>query len=132
METPLLVMKHAYPEPLRQFIMLSILIAFVATLVGCRTMRDSWQPVSVPAGNAWFNEGWQQTAFDLNGDGRIDRLRQWIGSGTARELHDNDFDGWFDDLIDLSYEREEKRSHQRLEAPAVPITGSSGAFQIPR
>ncbi len=40
--------------------------------------------------------------IDTNGDGRIDRLRQWIGSGTARELHDTDCDGWFDDLVFLS------------------------------
>ncbi len=80
---------------------------------------------------AWHNARWQETAFDRNDDGRVDRLRFWIGSGAARELHDNDFDGWFDDLVFLSYEREGKRRPMHIEAPAVPSTGGSGAFQTP-
>jgi hypothetical protein len=55
-----------------------------------------------------------------------------MGSGTARELHDNDLDGWFDDLVFLVYEQEQGRSHVRVQAPVVPITGSSGAFELPR
>src|SRR5262245_41720728 len=125
-------MKNDHPKWPGRFKMLSTLIAFAVMLSGCHTWRDSWQPSSVPTGKAWHNERWQQTAFDMNGDGRIDRLRQWMGSGAARELHDNDFDGWFDDLVFLSYEQERTRSHQRIEAPAVPITGSSGAFQVPQ
>ena len=112
--------------------MRSALVASAAVLDGCHTYRDSWQPVAVPSGKAWHNESCQQTAFDSNGDGRIDRLRFWIGSGTARELHDNDLDGWFDDLVFLSYERERERSHRRVQAPVVPITGGSGAFEGPQ
>ena len=108
------------------------LIAFIAVFSGCRTWRDSWQPVPVSTGKAWHNESCQQTVFDTNGDGRVDRLRQWIGSGTARELHDNDLDGWFDDLVFLGYERESERRHLHVEAPVVPATGSSGSFEIPR
>lgn len=110
----------------------SALLAFAVVLGGCHTYRDSWQPVPVPTGKAWHNENCQQTAFDRNGDGRIDRLRFWMGSGTARELHDNDLDGWFDDLVFLVYEQEQGRSHVRVQAPVVPITGSSGAFELPR
>jgi hypothetical protein len=40
---------------------------------------------------------------------RTDRLRDWIGSGLAEELYDNDLDGWFDDLISLGYEHETER-----------------------
>jgi hypothetical protein len=116
----------------QRFLMLSALIAFAAMLGGCHTWQDSWQPVSAPKGQAWFNEKWQQTAFDNNGDGRVDRLRQWMGSGAARELHDTNFDGWFDNLVYLSYEREGPTTQQRIEAPAVPITGSSGTFDVPR
>jgi len=112
--------------------MRTTLVAFAVVLGGCRTYQDSWQPVRVPTGKAWHNENYQQTAFDSNGDGRIDRLRFWTGSGTARELHDNNLDGWFDDLVFLSYEREQKRSPQRVQAPVAPITGGSGAFPLPR
>ena len=109
----------------------SVRIAIAALLVGCRTWPDSWQERPVATGKAWFNESCQQTAFDTNGDGKIDVLRFWIGSGAARELHDNDLDGWFDDLVYLSYEKERGRVHQHVEAPAVPVTGSSGAFKRP-
>ena len=111
--------------------MRSALLAFATVLTGCHTYRDSWQPVPSPTGKAWHNESCQQTAFDRNKDGRIDRLRFWIGSGAAMELHDNDLDGWFDDLVFLANDRERERSPRRVQAPAVPVTGASGAFQRP-
>ena len=125
-------MKNSHPKLPRRFMIHSTFVAFAAVLGGCHTWRDSWEPMPVSTGKAWFNERFQQTAFDTNGDGRIDRLREWIGSGTARELHDNDLDGWFDDLVFLAYEREGERRHLHLEAPVVPMTGSSGAFEVPR
>jgi hypothetical protein len=125
-------MKDVHLKPLRRFMTAGILIMFAAAFAGCRTWQDSWQPMTVPAGKAWFNERFQQTAFDTNGDGRIDRLRDWMGSGIAKEWHDNDFDGWFDDLIFLGYERESKREHLHLEAPVVPTTGSSGFIELPQ
>src|SRR4051812_46744485 len=125
-------MKDVHLKSLRRIMTRSILITFAVAFAGCRTWQDSWQPMPVSTGKAWFNERFQQTAFDTNGDGRIDRLRQWIGSGTAQEWHDNDLDGWFDDLIFLGDERESERRHLHLEAPVVPVTGSSGAFELPR
>jgi hypothetical protein len=109
----------------------AILTVLTAFLVGCRTYTDSWQPAPIPTGNAWHNEHFQQTAFDTNSDGRIDRLRFWSGSGSARELQDRNQDGWFDDTVFLAYERESKRIHMRARAPLVPATGSTGAFPFP-
>jgi hypothetical protein len=125
-------MHTGHPKPILRFIWCGAFLAVAALFGGCRTYPDSWQPLSVQTGKAWHNAACQQTAFDINGDGRIDRLRQWIGSGTARELHDDDRDGSFDYLVYLSYEREGERRPKRLEAPAVPVVGSSGAFNVPR
>jgi hypothetical protein len=129
---PTLLSSPANAKPMLRFMRFLTLVAFAAILSGCRTYPDSWQTVSVQTGKAWHNAACQQTAFDTNGDGRIDRLRQWIGSGTARELHDTDRDGWFDDLVFLTYEREVERRPERLKALAVPVTGNSGAFELPR
>jgi len=125
-------MKDMHSKSLRRAIARVTLIAFAAVLAGCQTWQDSWQPMPVSNGKAWFNQRFQQTAFDTNEDGKIDRLREWIGSGFAEELHDNDLDGWFDDRIVLVNGRESERRHLHLEASVVPITGSSGRFELPR
>jgi len=111
--------------------MRSSLVAIAVVFVGCRTWQDSWQPVPTTTGKAWHNDKFQQTAFDTNGDGRIDRLRFWRGSGFAQELHDNDFDGWFDELVSLTYEEERSRKPERILAPDVPVTGSKGPYDRP-
>jgi hypothetical protein len=101
-------------------------------LAGCHTWPDAWQPIQVPQGVAWHNAAFQQTAFDSDANGRIDRLRFWIGSGLAEELIDDDLDGWFDRQLVTVYgkDREQKKIHQ--EAPAVPATYAAGGFDRPR
>ena len=103
-------------------------------LVGCQSHSwpDRWQPIQVSKGVAWHNPAFQQTAYDVDADGRVDRLRFWIGSGLAEELIDDDLDGWFDTHHFSAYgkERELKRIHE--SAPAVPVTNSLGAFDNPR
>jgi hypothetical protein len=125
-------MKHIHLKLLRRFMTRVIIVTFAAAFAGCHTWRDSWQPIQVSTGKAWFNKRYQQTAFDTNGDGRLDRIRDWVGSGVAKELHDNDLDGWFDDLVILGNERESERRPLHVKAPEAPVSGSSGAFEMPR
>ncbi|MDX2109088.1 MAG: hypothetical protein SFY80_02490 [Verrucomicrobiota bacterium] len=85
----------------------------------------------MPTGFAWHNPSSQQTAFDVDADGRIDRLRFWIGSGSAEELIDDDLDGWFDRHVSIVYGKERDRKKIHSEALEVPVTGGSGAFPRP-
>ena len=128
----LLTMKNSLKQASWTFGAYAMLGLLITLLSGCRTYTDSWQPAVVPTGKAWHNERFQQTAIDANSDGRIDRLRFWIGSGAARELHDRDQDGWFDDSVWLAYERERERTPLRTRAPLIPTTGGTGAFPFPR
>jgi hypothetical protein len=52
-------------------------------------------PVKLPRGG---EIQWNGTIgfWDRNGDGKPDRLRQYFGSGYAREYFDDDFDGIWD------------------------------------
>jgi hypothetical protein len=123
-----------YMKSLQQTVRTLLLLCLVSLHCGCRTRTwtDSWQPEPVPEGSAWHNSKFQQTAIDVNSDGRVDRLRFWRGSGTASELHDTNRDGWFDELVHLSYERERERLPYRSRVPSVPVTGSTGSFPYPQ
>ncbi len=103
-------------------------------LTGChgRTLVDAWEPLPAPAGLAWHNEACQQTAFDRDSDGRVDRLRFWIGSGLAEELIDNDLDGWFDTHLFIVYGKDGDRKPIHQAVPAVPVTHAPGSFERPR
>lgn len=108
------------------------LSAALFSLSGCagRGWVDAWKPIPAPQGKAWHNAACQQTVFDTNGDGRVDRLRFWIGSGLAEEFIDEDRDGWFDTHLKLAYEKGERR-RIRSKAPAVPITDAAGSYARP-
>jgi len=110
------------------------LSAILCCLIGCHShiWRDAWQPIPVPKGLAWHNEAFQETAYDTDSDGRIDRLRFWMGSGTAEELIDEDLDGWFDIHIVIVYGKDRERTKVHAQAPAVPVTNAAGAFERPR
>lgn len=88
--------------------------------------------MQVPSGSAWRNEAFQQTVFDADSNGRIDRLRFWMGSGVAEELIDDDRDGWFDTHLVTVYGKETGRKKIHKEAPVVPVVNSTGAFDRPR
>ena len=110
-----------------------ILVLLIAVISGCgsHTYSPSWQQFAIPKGSAWHNEGNQQTAYDTNSDGRIDRLRYWRGSGIARELHDQNNDGWFDTRIVIVYGSERTRNIVKVRAPLVPKAGTNTSFVIP-
>jgi hypothetical protein len=102
-------------------------------ITGCHSPRlDAWHPISVPKGLAWHNEACQQTAFDIDADGRIDRLRFWGGSGLAEELLDDDLNGWFDSYLVIVYGKDRERKQIHTQAPATPATNAAGAFERPR
>ena len=105
----------------------------IATLAGCgsHTYYPYWKQFPVKKGVACHNEGSQQTAFDNNSDGRIDRLRYWRGSGIARELLDRNNDGWFDTLVVIVYDNERSRTDIRIRAPHFPKEGTNMSFDIP-
>lgn len=104
------------------------------SLIGCHghRWRDAWQPKPVPKGLAWHNEAYQQTAYDINSDGRIDRLRFWIGSGLAEEFIDDDLDGWFDTHLVIVYGEDRERKQLHTQAPVAPVTNAAGAFERPK
>lgn len=110
------------------------LAALLFWVTGCRshTWIDSWQTVSAQKGLAWHNAAHQQTAFDIDADGRIDRLRFWTGSGLAEELIDEDLDGWFDGHVVIVYGNNREREPIHIQAPAVPAANAAGAFERPR
>jgi len=114
-----------------QTLMQAGILAILAGLLSCdQAWEDSWKPTPIPNGMAWHNEACQQTAFDTNKDGRVDRLRFWRGSGTAREQNDRNLDGWFDELVELVYEKERDRHSIHVRAPENPKTGSPGSFDL--
>ncbi|MGC4071595.1 MAG: hypothetical protein QM760_03625 [Nibricoccus sp.] len=103
-------------------------------LTGCQsyTTHDAWRPIQIPKGLAWHNEACAQTAFDTNADGRVDRLRFWIGSGLAEEFIDDDLDGWFDRQVASVYGKDGDPKQIHREAPAAPVTNAAGSFERPR
>jgi hypothetical protein len=109
------------------------LLVILIWVAGCqsRTQLDAWQPTSVPKGLAWHNAAYQQTAFDIDADGRIDRLRFWGGSGVADELIDTDLDGWFDSHLIIVYGKDREKKEIHTQASAVPVTNAAGAFERP-
>lgn len=115
-------------------IIIGVILAVSVSLIGChsRAWVDSWRPVPVKEGMAWHNEAYQQTVFDVNSDGRIDRLRFWVGSGLAEEFMDDDLDGWIDSYVSIVYGESGERTHVLAEAPNVPVTNSTGAFKRPK
>ena len=54
-------------------------------------------PVILPKGGK-AHWGGKFTYWDRNGDGKADRLRDYWGSGYAREYFDDDFDGSWDGM----------------------------------
>lgn len=117
-----------------QIISITLCLAVVLLgLIGChsRTWVDAWRPTPILKGLAWHNEACQQTAYDIDSDGRIDRLRFWFGSGLAEELIDGDFDGWFDSHVVIVYGKDRERKQIHTQAPAVPVTNTPGAFKRP-
>lgn len=109
---------------------LPLAIAAILSSCGSHEYAPTWQPFAIQKGKAWHNEGWQQTAYDSDSDGRIDRLRYWRGSGIARELHDQDHDGWFEIRLVIVQRNERIRSKIRIKAPLVPKTGTNQEFAI--
>jgi hypothetical protein len=118
---------------LKKLFVNSVSVVFLC-LAGCQghAWRDAWHPIQVSKGLAWHNEAFQQTAFDTDANGRIDRLRFWIGSGMAEELIDDDLDGWFDSHLVIVYGKDGERKKIHKEAPVVPVTNAAGAFDRPR
>ena len=114
-------------------IAIGVLLTASVSLIGCRSRAwvDSWQPIPTREGMAWHNEAYQQTVFDVNSDGRVDRLRFWVGSGLAEEFIDDDLDGWIDSYVAIAYGESGKRTKVRAEAPNAPVTNSTGAFKRP-
>ena len=49
----------------------------------------------------------------------------------ARELHDQNYDGWFDTRIVIVYGSERIRSVVKVRAPLVPKAGTNTSFDIP-
>jgi hypothetical protein len=115
---------------MRRLYILVLLLPLVSSC-GSHTYSPSWQSFAITKGIAWHNEGNQQTAYDTNSDGRIDRLRYWRGSGIARELHDQNNDGWFDTRIVIVYGTERIRNVVKVRAPHVPKAGTNTSFDIP-
>ncbi len=111
----------------------ALILPALFCLVGCQSHSwpDAWQTLKVTKGVAWHNPAHQQTAFDYDANGRVDRLRFWIGSGLAEELIDEDLDGWFDIHLSIIYEKEPERKRIHLPTPSVPVTDGSGAFSRP-
>jgi hypothetical protein len=108
-------------------------LAALLSLVGCQSHSwpDVWRSITTPKGVAWHNPAHQQTAFDVDSNGRVDRLRFWIGSGLAEELIDEDLDGWFDIHLSIVYGNERERKKVHAPTPSVPVTDGSGAFPRP-
>ncbi|CAM2768366.1 hypothetical protein [Rariglobus hedericola] len=125
----------AFSKKMKNRVSVALSIAVILFCVtGCNshTWVDVWQPISVPKGLAWHNAAYQQTAFDIDSDGRIDRLRFWIGSGLAEELMDTDLDGWFDSHVVSAYGKDREQKQIHTQAPAVPVANAAGAFERPR
>ncbi len=111
----------------------TLILPALLSLAGCQSHSwpDAWQTLKVTKGVAWHNPAHQQTAFDYDANGRVDRLRFWIGSGLAEELIDEDLDGLFDIHLSIVYEKERERKRIHLPTPSVPETDGSGAFSLP-
>jgi len=120
---------------MRLHCVLILICPFLAMLLasGCstKTTDDRWRVEPVAVGKAWHHPMVQQTAFDADQDGRVDRLRHYIGSGLAMEQWDTDKDGMFDVLVTISYDKERGRTPQKAPAPVVPKAGNAGAFPKP-
>lgn len=111
---------------------LLIVLTPILFLASCASDPYSpyWKSFAFQQGVALHHEGFQQTAYDTNSDGRMDRLRYWRGSGIARELHDNNKDGWFDTRVIIVYGEERSRNHLRIRAPFMPKHGTDKDFNF--
>ena len=69
----------------------------VVVIASCGPQPPEPTPVKLPRGG---RVQWEQclSFWDRNGDGKADRLRDYWGSGYAREYFDDDFDGVWDGM----------------------------------